>query len=76
MDDPRVILTFTDKSVTISSDNSSHTNEWERMTKLSEINGFLLFFTSKLLTISIPGESLSNEQLEFIRSKMDKKMTL
>jgi hypothetical protein len=71
IDDPKVMLTITDESITISSENSSRTIEWNKMTKLREIDGFLLFFTGRLLTISIPGEPLSNEQIEFIRSKVN-----
>ena len=70
IDDPKITLTITDESITISSHNSSRIIEWDKMTKLREVDGFLLFFTGKLLTISIPGEPLSDEQLKFIRSKM------
>jgi hypothetical protein len=73
IDNPKITLTITDESITISSNNSSRTIEWNRMTKLREVDEFLLLFTGKLLTISIPGESLSNEQLEFICAKMNKR---
>lgn len=73
MDDPKITLIITDDSITVSSRNSSRTIEWDRMTKLKEVDGFLLFFTGKLLTISLPKEPLSEEQFEFIRSKMDKR---
>ena len=71
--DLEIMLTITDESITISSHNSSFTIEWNRITKLREVDGFLLFFPGKLLTISIPRELLSNEQLEFIRSKMNQR---
>jgi len=54
IDDPKVTLTITDKSIAISYENSSRTIEWNRMTKLREVDGFLLFYTCKLLTLSIP----------------------
>lgn len=73
MEDPKITLTITDDSITISSRNASRTIEWNRMTKLKEVDGFLFFFTGKLLAISLPKEPLSNEQFEFIRSKMSER---
>ena len=73
IDNPKITLTITDESITISSHNSSRTIEWNRMTELREVDGFLLFFTGKLLTITIPREPLSNEQFEFIRAKMNQR---
>ena len=73
IDSPKITLTIMDESIAISSHNSSRTIEWNRMTKLREVDEFLLFFTGKLLTISIPREPLLNEQLEFVRAKMNQR---
>ncbi len=61
MEDPKITVTITNDSITISSQNATRTIEWNRMTKLREIDGFLLFFTGKLLTITLPREPFSDE---------------
>jgi len=72
IDDPENTLIIKDESITISSRDSSLSIEWDRIIKFRVVDGFLIFLYKQIPEF-ISREILSNEQLEFIRSKMSKR---
>jgi len=68
--DPTVTVTITDEAISISSRNSMRKLEWSRLSRAKESEGFLLLFAGSILFASLPLEALSEQQRQFIMTKV------
>ncbi len=72
LEDPTVTVTITDDALTISSDKNTRTIEWSKATRIIEKNGFLLLYCGKLHVAALPAPMLSDNQIQFIKSRIQK----
>jgi hypothetical protein len=71
--DRTVTVSLTDDSITVSASGYNRTLHWASFTRLKEVDSFLFLFCGKVFAASLPSESFSQEQIEFIKSKIRKK---
>lgn len=69
-DDPSVAVTISDESITTVCGKSTHVAQWRKITHFKEWGGFLFLFAGRLSVSTLPTEHFSDDQLDFIRSKV------
>jgi len=67
-EDTNIIVYVSDDSLTITTKDSNHKIHWNKLTRLKEIDNFMLLFTGKLHVASLPKEAFTNEHIDFIKS--------
>jgi uncharacterized integral membrane protein len=70
MDDTKVSVIIADSSLTISSVQSSRIVEYCKLTHLKERDGFLLFYTGKLMVASLPTVAFDARLIAILKSKI------
>jgi hypothetical protein len=69
---PQVTVLLTDENMTVSSNQSSHTLEWSKISAVRDQSGFLLMYSGKLLVACLPKQYFHDSQIESIKLKVKK----
>jgi hypothetical protein len=68
--DPAVTVTLSDECISVSTSDSSRTIDWKSISEAREVDSFILLFCGKLLVASWPCEAFTQQQIDFIKSKI------
>lgn len=70
VDDPMVTVTIAEDSITITCNKSAGTIGWQKITDMKEWDGLIFLFAGKLIVSMLPRQALTDDQVEYMRSKI------
>jgi len=72
LEESTIKVALDDNSVTISRAGQTTTVKWSQLTRIREVDGFLLFFVGRILCACLPTEAFSDRQVDFIKSAVSR----